>query len=140
MKELDEILKLSRWIKNIDERLEELKQMTQPKAQVISDMPRGGEQKNSIEEYIMKSETLQSKRDYLQELIDMKWDELIPVFVSANITVGETTMLRYRCYSGLPWKKVVPKMKSDFPDQKWNEQKLFRIYRAALCKLDKSKE
>lgn len=140
MRELDEILRLRRSIANLEERIEELRVMTQPKAQVISDMPRGGgEARNSIEDYIVKSEELTEKRDGLLHDIDEKWDVMYAICREANISVEQITMLRYRFYSGNSWKNCLNCMIGEFPAQKWNEQRLFRLYRGALCKISKRK-
>ena len=140
MRELDEILRLRRSITNLEERIEELRAMTQPKAQVISDMPRGGgEQRNSIEDYIIKSEELTAKRDNLLHDIDEKWDMAYAICKSANISVEQMTMLWYRFYRGNSWKNCLCRMVGEFPNQKWNEQRLFRLYREALHKISKKR-
>lgn len=138
MRELDEILRLRRDIVSIDVRLFELKQMTQPRAQVISDMPRGGgERKNTIEEYIVKSEELQGKRIKLQKRIEKKWRGVVRMCKEAEITEAQQAMLELRFYYGLPWKQCMVRMQTLYPDGTWNEQKLFRMYRKILYKIDR---
>ena len=138
MKELEEILQFRRDIESIDERLAELILLTQPKAQTISDMPRGGQSKNSIEEYVIKSEKLQKKRDHFQKLIDARWSQLEKRFKTARISGEQKVMLRLRFYRGLPWKVCRQRLQKKFPEQGWSESKLFRLYRAAVGKLYKS--
>lgn len=138
MKELDRILELRRDIESIDERLESLKLMTQPKAQVISDMPRGGERKNSIEEYVIKSERLHNKREYKQRCIDKEWARLVVWFDEANLSREQKTMLRLRFYKGKPWKVCLWRLRDKYSGQKWSESKLFRLYRNAVDKLCKA--
>lgn len=139
MRELDEILKLRRDIENIDERLWEVRQMTQPKAQTISDMPRGGERKNAIEEYIVKSEELRSKRKKIQKRLDKKWRYIEFICAESEITEVQLTMLKLRFYYGNPWKRCVTEMQKLYTDTTWNEQKLFRKYRKILYKIDRRK-
>lgn len=140
MKELDYILKLRRDIESVNERLDELRAMTQPKGQVISDMPRGGgEQRNTIEDYIVKSEELTAKRDRLEHEIDEKWDDMYLICKAANLTAEQMTLLRYRFYSGNAWKKCLKWMEQEFPHQNWSESKMFRLYSTSLCKINKQK-
>lgn len=137
MRELDEILKLRRDIESIDVRLMELRQMTQPKAQTISDMPRGGERKNAIEEYVVKSEELGRKRKKLKKTLDKRWHDIVIVCGNSEVTEVQLSMLKLRFYYGFPWKRCVVEMEKLYPDTTWNEQKLFRKYRKILCKIDR---
>lgn len=142
MRLLNEILQLRRDIDSIAERAIELKQMTQPKAQTISDMPRGdGERKNAIEEYIIKSERLHRKFVHKKELFIAKWSEFRRIADDCGVTEAQRDVIYYRFHNALPWKLCVARMEKQYPETTWNEQKLFRIYRKVLCKIDrKSKE
>lgn len=142
MRLLNEIMQIRRDIDSIQERLIELKQMTQPKAQTISDMPRGGgERKNAIEEYIIKSERLQRKLKHKNELYIAKWNEFCKIADDSGVTEAQIEMIKYRFYYALPWKICVVRMGEMYPETTWNEQKLFRMYRKVLCKIDrKSKD
>lgn len=138
MKQLDEIIELRRDINSIVERLSELKQMTQPRVQTISDMPRGGDKKNVIEEYIVKSERLQKKLDKKSRELESKWGELKILFCKAKLTDAQQNMIRARFYYAKSWKECTGVMESLYPSAKWSEQKLFRIYRNVLSKLNKT--
>lgn len=138
MKQLDEILRLRREIDELRERISELKAMTQPKAQVISDMPRGGgERKNTIEEYVIKSEKLREKLACKLVEFDEKWDGISRTFIKANLTVAQCTMMEARFRKAMPWRLCVKHMCNVYPSSKWNEQKLFRMYRNVLYKISK---
>ena len=139
MKELDTVLHLRREIDKLQDRLQELKIMTQPKAQTISDMPRGGERKNTIEEYVMKSEELNSKLGKLEKRMDRKWRDVLSMLSHCEITDAQCVMLRLRFYCGYPWKKVVKEMKRLYTETTWNENKVFSMYRRILYKIDKRK-
>lgn len=142
MKLLNEILQLCRDIDSIEERLIELKQMTQPKAQKIYDMPRGGgERKNAIEEYIIKSERLKRKLVQKRKTFFEKWCEFCDLAKDSGVTEAQKEMIYYRFHEALPWKLCVSRMERQYPEATWNEQKLFRMYRKVLYKIDrKNKE
>ena len=140
MKQLDEIIELRRDINSIIERLTELKQMTQPKVQTISDMPRGGERKNVIEEYIIKSERLQNKLNNKKLQLDRKWEELKKLCENAKLTEAQLKVITNRFYFAKSWRECVLIMRIAYPDTEWNEQKLFRIYRNVLSKLNRKNE
>lgn len=140
MKEFDTVLRLRRDIEELEERIRDLLIMTQPRAQTISDMPRGGgEQKNTIEEYVVKSEELNGKLNKLKKRIDRKWLEAIDVMKRCEITDAQRMMLELRFYQGMPWKKVTQAMQECYPETTWNENKVFRLYRKILYKIDKRK-
>ena len=140
MRQLDKILDLRRDIYSIEERLVELRQITQPKAQVISDMPRGGgERKNLIEEYVIKAEKLERKLRRKRAELDNRWSEVVCVFNEAGVTQAQQTMMKERFYNAKPWKVCVKSMQKVYPDSKWNEQKLFRMYRDVLYKINRMK-
>ena len=141
MKQLDIIFNLRRDIDNIEERLVELRQMTQPKSQVISDMPRGGgERRNAIEEYLIKSEKLAKQLDYKRRKLEDHWEEACILFREAKVTVAQCEMLKERFYHAKPWKACLKRMSEVYPDSKWNEQKLFRMYRDVIYKINKVKK
>lgn len=138
MKELEEILQLRRDIESLDERLAELILLTQPKAQTISDMPRGGQRKNSIEEYVVKLERLHNKRKYKQKCIDKEWSRLVVWFDKAHLSREQKTMLRLRFYKGKPWKVCLWRLRERYTEQKWYESKMFRLYENAVDKMCKA--
>lgn len=114
MRLLNEILQLRRDIDSIAERAIELKQMTQPKAQTISDMPRGGgERKNAIEEYIIKSERLHRKFVHKKELFFAKWSEFRRIADDCGVTGAQRDVIYYRFHDALPWKLCVARMENN---------------------------
>lgn len=140
MKQLDEIIELRRDINSIIERLSELKQMTQPRVQTITDMPRGGgDRKNVIEEYIIKLERLSKKLDDKKHELEKKWAAIKDLSQKAQLTEAQQEMIKARFYNALPWKKCVEVMKKLYPTTVWSEQKLFRMYYGVLSKFNKTK-
>lgn len=138
MRQLDQILNIRRDINSYDLRIIELRQsMAYPKAQTISDMPRGGERKNSIEEFIIKLERLNRKRANLECRLNSKWKDIKQLFVDRGVTEVQSRVMELRFYHGLAWKRIVTEMEKLYPDTVWNEQKLFRIYRAVIGKIYK---
>ena len=138
MKELDDILQLRRDINSIDDRMTELKQSIFPKPQIISDMPRGGgERKNGIEEYIIKFDRLERKKNRLCCEISNKWSELEKTFPDHGITEAQGRMLFFRFFYGMSWRCCVERMEEEYPQTTWNEPKLFRIYRKIIYKFKK---
>lgn len=137
LKQLDEIIELRRDINSITERLSEIKQMTQPKIQTISDMPRGGERKNVIEEYIVKSEKLSEKLENKKNELESKWFAIKELSEKAQLTQAQQNMIKARFYYAKPWKECVKSMRKMYPTSSWSEQKLFRMYYSVLSKFNK---
>lgn len=136
VRELDEIRELRGILNSIVEQKEELRHTMFSGVQTLSDMPRGGgEPKNAIEEYVIKAERLDNRhRKYISKIV-RKWDALKERFEAAELTEAQVCMLLNRFYYGYSWKRCVKEMEKTYPDAKWNEQKLFRIYRKILHKL-----
>lgn len=137
MRELDYILQLRRDIVSIDVRLTELESMVYPQAMNVSDMPRGGGHKNSLEEYIIKWDRLHNKRHRLEVDILMRWAAIEKVFNECGVTAAQQAVMKFRFFCGFTWKKCVNYMRAEYPETGWDEQKLFRIYRKVLLKMPK---
>lgn len=139
MRELDEILKTRKKMRDIEIRIYELREIVrQPKSQIISDMPRGGDRKNTIEEYIVKLERLESKLHSLQKYIDEVWIGVEHIFDDCDIPIMHRKLMAFRFYDGNQWRKCVKLMAEKYHGVKWNENKLFRIYRNVLVKVNKT--
>lgn len=140
MRELDEVRELRGILNSIDERKEELRHTMFSGVQTLSDMPRGGgEPKNAIEEYVIKAERLDKRhKNYVCKIV-RKWNALKERFEAAELTEAQQNMLLNRFYYGYSWKRCVREMEKTYPDAKWNEQKLFHMYRKILHKLTTKK-
>lgn len=136
MRELNECLRLSRDINEINERLVELRyKILSPKNQIISDAPKGGGgPNNAIEEYIIKSERLEKRKAAITARLDNCWAEALSVFKEREMPKTYISLMWYRFYKAHSWKKCISDMKGQYPDELWNENKIFRIYKTVNIK------
>lgn len=125
MKELQECLEAKRYIDKIDERITELKTVIySPKNQVITGMPRGGNNENAIEKYLIKLEKLKSRKADLLKYQSEQWG--IVKEKAGNISEQEQYLLYIRCVEGYSWQKCVSIMQKKYKN--WNINKAFRVY------------
>lgn len=125
MNELKECLELKRQINRIDEKINELKSaICSPKNQVITGMPRGGNNDNAIDKYLIKLERLKKRRANLQKQQSELWETIKRK--AGEITEQEQYLLYIRCVEGFPWNKCCMLMQKKY--KKWNLNKCFRIY------------
>lgn len=137
MFELDECLKISKMLADIEEYIIELKYRTMyPKIQVVSDMPKGGgKQINEIESYLIKLEKLDERKKFIQFDLDVHWCIALEALGARGVTDMEAIQLmKYRFYFGLPWKKCLKRMQEEYTDSKWTINKCFSTYRSILYK------
>lgn len=138
VRELKEIMKIHDDIKAIDERIEEIRtRIESPKNQIISDMPRGGSSENVLEKALVKIERLETRKMFLHEMIVSKWHICEDFLNSCNIPDKQMVLMQYRYFYGLPWSKCVKEMKNEYPDEMWNENKVFRLHRQTITKIHK---
>lgn len=130
MRELDELRDINDRIKDYELDKIELQTMVQPRAQTISNTPRSSNPVNAIEEYCIRKEKIDKAIENLKACKREIWDGLAVVFDKSGVTDDEREMLRYRFYEGYSWKRCAREMEE-------KEQKLFRVYRAVLCKINK---
>lgn len=135
MRELERILEMRRSVDDLNLRIVELESMVLPKAQVITGMPRGGDHENAIEKYTETKITLEEKRERILRKMARLWKGLEGRFDQCGITERQKAMLEARFYNGLPWKRCVLAMRQVYPDEQWDEQKLFRMYRKVISRL-----
>lgn len=138
MQELKECLELKREINKLNDKIKEIEAITKaPKNQIITGMPRSNNMDNVMDRYLIKIESLEEKRNTLQNLLDDKWDCLFPILVNCNLNAETIELLRLRFYKGLPWKICVSRLRKKYPKDKWNENKAFRLYGKAMILLRK---
>lgn len=131
MRELEQCLELRRKINGINERIEELRSSIEtPKCQTLSDMPKGGGERNTIEEYIIKLERLEQKKAVIEQHLVSDWRTISADLKKNGVFDDVILMLKYRFFYGYRWKKCAVHMQ-------WNENKCFREYRAFLSKMHK---
>lgn len=135
MRELERVLEMRRSVDDLNLRIEELESMVLPKAQVITGMPRGGEHENAIEKYTETKIMLEEKRDKILREMGRKWKVLEGRFDQCGITDRQKKMLEARFFNGHPWKRCVVVMQKKYPEEKWDEQKLFRMYRKVISRM-----
>lgn len=137
MKELERLLKIN---KDIDALLEKLAvrrySITAPKRQILSDMPKGGCRINEIEDYIIYSETLKNELHTLFKALEIKWLIFLNNYGDENLTVQERDLLELRFAEGKKWKVCAIEMNMRYPNEGWNDNKVFRIYHNIMKKIE----
>lgn len=134
MRELEQCLELRRKINSINERIEELRSTVEtPKCQILSDMPKGGGERNTLEEYIVKLERLEQRKAVIKQRLVSDWRSISTFLKQNGVNNDVILMLKYRFFYGCRWKKCAVYMQ-------WNENKCFREYRAFLSKINKIKD
>lgn len=126
MRELDELRDINDKISEYELKKSELAAMVQPRAQTISNTPRSSNPINAIEEYCIRKE----KIDEAIRKLETRKQEIWSGLKLDNVTNEERDVLRLRFYEGYSWKRCARELKE-------KEQKLFRVYRAVLCKINK---
>lgn len=140
MRALERCLSLRRRINEIDEKIELLRfNVDSPRSSVISDMPKGGGTRgNPLEEYIIKLEELENKKQRVTVTLVEQFKEVRSLMVKAGIDDQACEMMKYRFYHGQQWKACAAIMNKKYPQNKWNVNKCFRVYRAILYKINKN--
>ena len=136
---LKECYELRTEIIQIEEKIEEINALLYyPKIQQISDMPKGGggNSEEFTDKLITKREKLKKCEKDKELEFTKKWCIAIKAFRKSRLNTWEVELLTYRYYWALPWKKCGDKMK-DFTGQRWNENRIFRVYGKAKEKLSK---
>ena len=131
MYELNECLRLTREIKAVAERLEELRtRAMSPKNQVITGMPKGGGMMHgSNEEYIIKQEKLNRKKERLSEKRSVMWERAYSLMLDKGAKKDHIELMWLRFYKGLKWAKCCAEMQKKHPNRNYNINLVFRIYR-----------
>lgn len=134
---LKKVKDLCEKIGEIDEKIEVIEtRLYSPKNQIISDMPRGnGRSNDTLDRALTKLDTLRDTRKFYYDRLVSAWLICEKVFNSCDISDKHVKMFKYRYFNGLAWRKVLRRMEKDYPNEPWNENKIFRMYRQviALC-------
>jgi hypothetical protein len=139
MRELDDLIELRRKITATQERIRELTlQITSPKNQIISDMPKGDGGSNGIEDYIIKKEKFIVRLKGLQFRANTVWNVAECKFKNSNLSTDEIYLMKLHFYYGLIWKTCAIEMQKCYSDTKWNENRVYRTYRSILAKINKN--
>lgn len=138
MKELEQLLELNRDIDILRDNLSMRRySVTAPRRNIISDMPKGGRRYNEIEEYITHSETMHNDLKKLAETLKIKWLIFLNNYAEINLTVEERNLLELRFMQGYKWKVCATQMDILYPNEGWNENKVFRTYKNIIRKIEK---
>ena len=128
MREFDYCLQIKREIYDIDEEIYELRlKISAPKNQVITGMPRGGNNENAMDRYVMELERLEKKKANLIKQQQKYFNSALQRIPDA--TEQEICLLRNRFIQNLPWKKCVSAMNEKKVYGKWNINRVFYTYR-----------
>lgn len=130
MYELEECLKVTREIKEVDELIEELQERAMsPKSQKITGMPRGGSIGSQNEDYLVKKERLLKDKDRLMQKRKEIWNKAYSILKAKGVKGEYIYLMQLRFYNGLNWNKCCDVMNKKYPDANWNINKIFRTYR-----------
>lgn len=124
MKKLDTCLELYIKGKSIDEKIEEINALLySPKVQDLSGMPKGsGGTESVVDKLVDKKEKLTDKRYEIEKQKFHCQQEIETMMKECNLTENEILLIKYRFFYGFSWKRVGKELK-------WNENKVFRVYR-----------
>ncbi len=107
-----------------------------PKRPIISDLPKGsGYRISATESYIINAEILQNKLKRLSETLKIKWLIFLNNYGEENLTVQERDLLQLRFVRGKKWKTCAKQMNTLYPNEGWNDNKVFRTYRNIMKKI-----
>ena len=112
----------------IDECIAELQASIYPKAQIISDMPRGGGQpRNSTEEYVEKIEYYKNEKKRLQGEATKLQEQIQAKLKSINATNDEMRLVDYKYNRCLSWAETAEAMQ-------WTLGKCYYTYNRLMTK------
>lgn len=110
-----------------------------PKRPIISDMPKGsGYRISATESYIINAEILQNELKRLSETLKIKWLIFLNNYGEKNLSVKERKLLKLRFVQGKKWKICAIQMNILYPNEEWNDNKVYRIYRNIMKKIGQS--
>lgn len=140
MNDLERCKDLRKQIADLEEKIEDIEgNIRYPKAQTISDMPRGSSTgTNSIERYILQKEKYENRKlMYENELFDL-WAKINQKMDFCNINNNEKRVMLLRYKDGLPWKKCTEIMK-EIAGAYWTENLTFKTNRKVKKALENCK-
>lgn len=115
-------------IKEKEEDIIELKlKIKAAKCQIITDMPRGRAVGNSLENYLIKLEKLQSEKKALERQRNNIWQDVKSADCRLLENAEIMNMLYLRFYLNTPWNEVARRLKKLYPNTNWNANKCFRV-------------
>lgn len=105
-----------------------------PRSSILSDMPKGGGGlSNPIEQYIFKKEKEEQRLKKLEHRLNVLWSVAVRQMTAAKISKQTQKMMYLRFVSKMRWEKCAKELDAEFPNCKWNINKVFREYRKVLC-------
>lgn len=107
-----------------------------PKGQILTGMPRGGVARNAAESYVERKEKLSNEISALYEKLNKLWTEFECYCKKCDCRYDEICLLKYHYYYNYSWKKVQQKLQIQFPTEVWNKNRVFRVRRKAIDKVD----
>lgn len=132
------LIEIHKVIKGIDEDIMIIRERIEaPKNQIISDMPRGGISENAVDKALDEIKKKESRRLYYCDVLVSKWLICEEILKSCNINQKHIELLKFRFLQGLSWRACVKGMTKLYNEEKWNENKVFRIYRQVVAKCTK---
>ena len=134
MKEFDKCFNTRRKINDIDEDIYELRcAVGSPRNQIITDMPKGsGGTGNALDNAVIKLEKLERKRKLILSRLEEEWVVCESIMKACNISEKHKEVMRLRYFKGLSWSKCLKAIKEEYSEEKWNDNKIYRIHRRVL--------
>jgi len=134
VKQLKKCLSIRRRIQDIDERIKEYKYSAMsPKNQIITDMPRSHSSENGSDNYLLKVEKYEHKKELLLSELNDTWNCILNTYKQNDVPKETIILIHYRFYCGNSWKKTCEYMQQRFPCSNWNENKCFRTLKKCTC-------
>ena len=124
-------------IENLREKLFCLEvQSVTPKTSEITGMPKDfGNASNPLEQYLIRKEELERKLGVQVVLFEKSWKYAVRRMNAAKIEDQKQQMMYLRFYIGLKWKDCNAQLQKRYPDDNWNINKCFRVYREVLYRI-----
>lgn len=140
MNELERCRELRKQIADLEEKIEDIEgNIRYPKAQTISDMPRGSSTgTNSIERYILYKERYESIKLQFEKELFALWEKINQKMDMCNITLDEKRVMLLRYKHGLPW-KICTKLMKETAGAYWTENLTFKTNRKVKKALENCK-
>lgn len=124
--------------KKIEARRVELSEICAPapKGQMLTGMPRGGVARNAAEDYVERKEKLSAEIETLYDKLNNLWQRFESYCKKCDCSYSEIWLMKYHYYYNYSWKIVQMKMQERFATEKWNKNRVFRLRRQILNKID----
>ena len=111
---------------------------TAPKNQVLSKTPKSkGGQRNELEEYVIRKDALSQLLKRQKQTLYILWVDFLNHYAYGwGLSAVQIRLVKYRYYYGLRWKDVRKKLIKDYPHINWTDNKMFRLHKTAIKRIN----